>query len=294
MTYQLHQRESLATGLRRVAVEQAAAAGEHLADVAAPAEAVHEARKRSKEARAALRLLRGAWGPELERSARAKFRDAAGTVSAIRDAEVTVEALEKLRRYQRLLRSEREAAERVLSERRDAADAAVTAAMRELLATSFAGAAQALPAVQLATPESVTESLARVYRRGKRRMKAAYANGEAADFHAWRKSTKDLWYAVRLFEPAWPGPLGTLAAAIHELSQLLGDEHDLTVLRDALAAAGGDPPLLTPRLQRAIARRQRRLRERAREAGNRLWAEKPRTFARRILDYWQGWHRTAR
>ncbi len=125
-------------------------------------------------------------------------------------------------------------------------------------------------------------------------MEAALDSDAAADYHAWRKSTKDLWYAVRLFEPAWPGPLGTLAEEVHELSDVLGDEHDLTVLRQALADAGGNPPLLTPRLDRAIARRQRRLRERAHEAGERLWAEKPRAFAKRVLGYWQGWHRMAR
>ena len=294
MAYQLEPRESLAAGLRRVAVEQAAAAGEHLSDAAKPEEAVHEARKRSKEARAALRLLRGALGPELERAARARFSDAAGRVSAIRDAEAAVETIEKLRHHQRLLRTEREAAERALRERRDAADASVDSTMRKQVAAAFEEAANALPNVRVATPESVAESLARIYRRGKRRMEAAFASDAAPDFHAWRKSTKDLWYAVRLFEPAWPDPLGILAGEIHELSQLLGGEHDLTVLRDALANAGGDPPLLTARIDRAIARRQRRLRERAHEAGDRLWAEKPRAFAYRILDYWQAWHRAAR
>jgi CHAD domain-containing protein len=294
MAYQLQQRESLGSGLRRVAAEQAAAAVEHLADAERPEEAVHEARKRSKEARTALRLLRGALGPELESAARVRFRDAARIVSSIRDAEVAVEALEKLRHHQRLLRAEREAAERVLRDKRDAADAAVTAAMRQLVAAAFETAGVTLPKVRLATPESVADSLARIYRSGDRRMEAALDSDAAADYHAWRKATKDLWYAVRLFEPAWPGPLGILAGEVHELSDVLGEEHDLTVLREALADAGGNPPLLTPRLDRAIARRQGRLREHARAAGERLWAEKPRAFANRVLGYWQGWHRLAR
>ncbi|HXT19610.1 MAG TPA: CHAD domain-containing protein [Thermoanaerobaculia bacterium] len=294
MAFQLRPRESLAAGLRRVAAEQGAAAAEHLVDAKKPPEAVHEARKRSKEARAALRLLRGALGPALERAARARFRDAAQSVSTIRDAEVTVEALAELRKHQRLLRTEREAAERVLRAHRDAADAKVTAAVRKQVAEAFEAAVAGLPAVRLATPDTVAASLARIYRRGKRRMEEAAASDDAVDYHAWRKSAKDLWYAVRLFEPAWPGPLGTLAAELHELSQTLGEEHDLTVLRSGLSDAGGDPPLLTARLERAIARRQRRLRQRAREAGERIWAEKPRAFAERILGYWQGWHRAAR
>src|SRR6185503_5687342 len=143
------------------------------------------------------------------------------------------------------------------------------------------------------TPDSVVDSLARLYRRGRRRMDVASQSGEDVDFHAWRKSTKDLWYAVRLFEPAWPAPLGALAEELHTLSQLLGDDHDLVILRDGLAAAGGDEPALTPRVETAIRRRQRALRTEALTAGNRLWAEKPRDFAARILVYWQNWRSAA-
>src|SRR6185503_4258035 len=144
------------------------------------------------------------------------------------------------------------------------------------------------------TPDSVVDSLARLYRRGRRRMDVASQSGEDVDFHAWRKSTKDLWYAVRLFEPSWLGPLGALAEELHALSQLLGDDHDLVILRDGLAAAGGDPPALTPRVQSAIAKRQRALRSEALAAGERLWAEKPRDFAARIVAYWQNWRSGAR
>src|ERR1044072_7989196 len=242
MAYHRDPRESPAAGLRRGAVDRAAAAVEHLADSEKPAEAVHEARKRSKEARAALRLLHGALGADSERAARARFRDAARSVSALRAAEVGVEALEELRHRQRLLRREREAAQRVLRERRDAADAEVTPAMRKQVAAAFAAAAEALPSVPLATAPSVAASLARIYRRGKQRMDAAVASDDATGYHAWRKSTKDLWYAVRLFEPAWPGPLGILAGEVHELSQVLGEEHDLTVLRAPLKDAAAPRP----------------------------------------------------
>ena len=291
MAYRLERDESLAVGLRRVAVEQAAAAAEHLEEgKGAEAEsAVHEARKRSKEARTALRLLRGALGPELEQAARAGFRDAAQRVSSARDAEAALESLEALRRHHRLLRSERERAERVLQEARRKAERKLTPRLRSELATAFGDAGKAVPSLAHATPDSVAESLARLYRRGRRRMEAAATSGDDTDFHAWRKSTKDLWYATRLFAPAWPGPLDSLAEELHAVSQLLGDDHDLTILRAALVTAGEDPPALTPRIERAITRRQRTLRAEALIAGKRLWAEKPRDFAARIVTYWQSW-----
>jgi CHAD domain-containing protein len=289
MAYQLERDESLAAGLRRVAIEQAAAAAEHLADAKQPAGAVHEARKRSKEARTALRLLRGALGAQLEQAARAGFRGAARRVSTARDAEAAIESLDALRRHQRLPRADRERAERVLGAQRAAAERKLTARLRRDLARSFAAAGDGVPPLVHATPDAVAASLARLYRRGRQRMAAAADSGDDADFHAWRKSTKDLWYAVRLFAPAWPGPLGAHAEELHALSRLLGDEHDLTVLRAALIAAAEDPPALTPRLERAIGRRQRTLRSEALVAGRRLWAEKPRDFAARIVSYWQSW-----
>ena len=166
-----------------------------------------------------------------------------------------METLETLRRHQRLLRSERDGGGAALASRGATPPRPTSAPrVRHEVAAAFAAAAAALPAVRHATP-GVGRRVAGAHLpprpppHGDRRGRPATAE----DFHAWRKATKDLWYAVRLFEPAWPGPLDALAAELHALSQLLGDEHDLTVLRGALGDAGGDPPLLTPRLERAIA-----------------------------------------
>ncbi len=291
MAYRLQPAESLAAGLRRVVVEQAAAAAAHLAATDDPSGAVHEARKRSKEARAALRLLRGSLGDDARRAARTAFRDTARKVAAIRDAEAALPTLEKLRHSQRLLRSERLAAEAALRERQAAARAALTVELRRDVAAGFAAAIEQLPEIHYAAPDVVAAALARVYRRGRRAMRAAGASGREEDYHRWRHETKDLWYAVRLFQEAWSRPLGALADELQDLSQLLGDEHDLTVLRATLADSAPSP--LTPRVERAVARRQQRLRQRAHAAGERVWAERPRAFAARILGYWAKRHRAA-
>jgi len=291
MPYRLEPQESLAAGLERVVREQIAAAAEHLADDDEPARAVHEARKRSKEARAALRLLRGSLGDEAGRAARGALRDAARRVAAARDAEASLAVLDKLRHAQRLLRREHAPAEAALRERRNAARAALDAAAATEVAAAFAAAEAGLPAVRYALAETVAAALARIHRRGRDAMLAARASDSEEDHHRWRHEAKDLWYAVRLFEPAWPGPLAALAEELRVVSQTLGEEHDLTVLRETLAAEGGDPPLLTPRIARAIARRQAQLRADAHDLGERLWAERPRAFAARLLRYWRRWSR---
>jgi CHAD domain-containing protein len=292
MAYRLEQEESLATGLDRLVREQAKEAAGHLStsddDLA---RAVHEARKRSKEARAALRLLRGSLGDEAARAARTALRDAARRIAPARDAEASLAALEKLRHAQRLLRQEHLPAESALKERRDAARGALSAAAVADVAAAFAAAADDLPAVRYALAGNVAAALARIHRRGGDAMRAARESGSEEDHHRWRHEAKDLWYAVRLFEPTWAGPLGVLADELRVVSQLLGDEHDLSVLRATLATSGGDPPLLTPRIARAIDRRQRKLRSQAYDLGERLWAERPRAFAARLTSYWQAWSR---
>ncbi len=46
--------------------------------------------------------------------------------------------------------------------------------------------------------------------------------------HEWRKRVKDLWYHVTLLQDAWRPVMSALADEAHELSDRLGDEHDLT------------------------------------------------------------------
>ena len=48
--------------------------------------------------------------------------------------------------------------------------------------------------------------------------------------HEWRKRVKDLWYHCLLLQDAWKPVMSALADEAHELSDRLGDDHDLAVL----------------------------------------------------------------
>jgi CHAD domain-containing protein len=298
VSYQIERGEDLGHGLARVASEQAAAAIQHLARAPRdPRAAIHEARKRSKEARAALRLLGAGDGGDLSRPARAAFRDASRLLAEPRDAEVALAALDGLRRRARLLRRDRVPAATALEARRRAAMRRMTRPAVAAVAASFAAAHAAVPAPGLISLDerALASQLGRIHRRGGRAMRRAYADGDGESFHRWRRQAKDLWYAARLLEPAWPGPLGALAAELHELSALLGDEHDLSILASALdGTQRGEPPLLAPRLARAIQRRQAALRDQARPLGQRLWAEPSRAFGGRLASYWAAWQPAGR
>lgn len=104
------------------------------------------------------------------------------------------------------------------------------------------------------------------------------------------KRVKDLWYQLLIVRNAWPEVLGETADQAHELSDLLGDHHDLAVLRDdALERrellANGE----LERLLAAISDRQDELADKAISLGERVYAEKPKAFARRLGSYWSAW-----
>ena len=87
-------------------------------------------------------------------------------------------------------------------------------------------------------------------------------------FHEWRKRVKYHWYHLRLLRELWPAPMKALAAEAKQLADLLGDDHDLAVLRETLVHERddlGDQEEIDALLALAQ-RRQDQLRAQARHA----------------------------
>ena len=78
--------------------------------------------------------------------------------------------------------------------------------------------------------EAVAKGLERTYRRGRRAFKAALEEPSAEALHEWRKRVKDLWYEHTLLRELWPPVMSATGDEAHELSDRLGDDHDLVVL----------------------------------------------------------------
>jgi CHAD domain-containing protein len=136
--------------------------------------------------------------------------------------------------------------------------------------------------------------LKRIYRNGHRALAAASAEPSVANLHEWRKQAKYLWHQLQVLEPACPDALSKLANEFRELTQLLGDDHDLAVLHETVAANpkafGGDKVLQA--LTRALARRRAELQQQAFLVGSHLYQDPPRVFTRRIKKYWKAWRAT--
>src|SRR5689334_17059489 len=98
MAYHFKRDESVAEGVRRIALEELDEAVSQLGGArgAGRDEAVHEARKSVKKVRALLRLVQPELGDTYRGESRV-LRDAGRTLSAFRDAGSVIEALGKLR-----------------------------------------------------------------------------------------------------------------------------------------------------------------------------------------------------
>jgi CHAD domain-containing protein len=289
MAYRFDRDETVTQSIRRVMREEARSAARRL-KTAPPAErddAIHEARKSVKKMRAAIRLVRGELGSAGARENR-RLRNAARRLSELRDAQVMIEMIDALKQS-----LNGAAAGRALARIR----AAFVARKRQ---AGSAGAARTLSEVAAALERTASAAsnwrleaggfpalsagLARTYRLGRKALALAEKNPTGEHFHEWRKRVKDHWYHLRLLA----GRLGRDGARrerqFRELSEALGEEHNLAVLCGVLADSrmAGRAALL--QLARA---RQAALREETIEAGRALYDATPQSFVRRLKRLWR-------
>jgi CHAD domain-containing protein len=280
--YRLREGEPLPEELRRVARGRIDHAIDELRGKtdSTPEEAVHEARKDMKKLRALLRLARGELGNETFARENACFRDAARELAGTRDADVMLETLGALdlpaalgSELRKAIQAEREGAG---PDGREAAARGAVAMLKEarkrvddwpLERDSF---------------EALAGGVERTYRRGRRTLRAARDEPTAEALHEWRKRVKDLWYHHTLLRELWPPVMRAVGDDAHELSDRLGDDHDLVVLaawvRGHLEA--------DPEFSEAVIRRRGELQDEAFALGARLYVDKPSAYVRRFERLW--------
>jgi CHAD domain-containing protein len=289
-TFKVKKRETAPDGIRRVAHERIEHASGLLRDEDAdPIEAVHEARKDTKKLRATLKLVRPVLGEDVYDHENARFRDAARELSDARDAQVRAETVEALiERFgddappggwwvvRGILAGDGDA-DGDLGSLRDAAATAIEAGANPVDDWPLSERGYDL----------LRPGLKRAYKRGRKRYREALDDPSDENLHEFRKRSKDLWYQMKLVRRGWPELMETLADEAHELSDRLGDDHDLVVLTadlndgfEALTAEQRD------HLRALIGRRRAELQEEAFAYGERIFAEQPKRFVERIESYW--------
>ena len=246
MAFQFKVDESVAKGVRRIARDQIDKALGELngRGDAGLEEVVHGTRKRFKKVRALIRLARGGLGRKIADREDARFRDAGRPLSEVRDAGVLVQTLDRLAEWSAgragpecigpardfLLGLKGEVAHRVLDE------GDVLAKLVEMLEESR----REVKRWEVAGDDwdALEVGVRRIYKRGFGAYHEATEAPTDEGLHEWRKRVKDFWYVMEILKPIRPGYTERRAEEAHKLADLLGDDHDLAVLRGSLSAAG--------------------------------------------------------
>jgi CHAD domain-containing protein len=254
-------------------------------------ERVHEVRLCLKRARATLALVAGEVGAPARRDDRA-LRAIAHALGPLRDRAVARETLGSLAG---MLGGRAAAAlspssplGRWLSRALDTADAEARLAE--------AGAALARVRGTVCRwkvsrgRRAAREGFEDAYRRARRAGRRARDAAAPVRFHAWRKAVKRLDTQVGLLERRAPAAHAA-KAELKRLARVLGDLHDLAVLRDVLArgvrAARARPARATrAALLDLVDERDRGLRREADALGATLFAERPAAVGRRVRGTW--------
>ncbi|WP_423602133.1 CHAD domain-containing protein [Sphingomonas sp. MS122] len=287
MAYSVKPRDRTAqAALRRIACSQIDRA---LAEIDDPGlrrdEVVHRLRRRTKKLRALLRLVRPHFDHYVPENA--AFRDMARLLSSSRDATVMRHTLDGLLRAwaSKALPGDAARLRPLVGEDRGAATAAeVEGALatvgERLRAARGRVAGWTLDAEGL---DALADGLEKSYRRARKALAAAEAKPAAGRLHEWRKRVKDHGFHRRLLARALPRGLRAGRVQLDLLGDLLGELHDLAMLRERMGAAADAPPRAArTRLLAAIDRKERDLTARSFDAGAQLFKRKPRMMARRV------------
>jgi CHAD domain-containing protein len=249
-----------------------------------PVRAVHSARKAIKKERSLLRLARGTIPAKQRRRENAALRDAGRELSGIRDADVMVATLDSLSgRFVGQLPAKTFDAirEQVKTGRNGASSRSAldSRAVQELGALRLRVDDWKLSRAGL---KAIDSGLARSYSRGRKAFAWAQSHRTPEDLHAWRKRVKDLWYHDRLLAALGGPTVRGHAKDAHRLADLLGDDHDLVVLRQELTRDVMPVPVDVDAVVKLIDYRRSELQTEAFALGRRVYAESPKAFRRRM------------
>lgn len=258
----------------------------------------HQMRKNMKKVRGALRLVRKSIGKEDYKSRNVAARDIARKGAELRESYAALQTLDKLKER---FGSELDPDSYQIARRMLEAD--YRRVKRELPVEDF------LPAIIENLEDGKTEvadltiedkgfdafekGLKKVYKRGRKAKKKALRDPTPENYHEWRKRVKYFWYHIRILRNIWPGELKSFAKEIHNLSDYLGDDHDLYDLKNRIYVVMDDSIYEKERkhLSRLILELSNEKRQKARFLGEKIYAEKPKLFVSRIKKYWKIAHR---
>ncbi len=244
-----------------------------------PAAFVHKARVRCKKIRAALRLARPLMEAKDYKHANRWWRDAAQSLSAIRDLSARMEALEALKDFlaaeagsAAVLRLEAKFARERASFSRHDAHGKVIARFCDAIRNGVEA-----PSIARGDIDDVADSLKQAYGEARDAMRDAIADNTPELIHEWRKQTKYYGLQMRLARKLFPGMEKQVEQA-RVLQEKLGFLQDIEVISQAVIDEGEAAIVF------ALERRRKELGDEAILAGESLFLAKRKHWAKETLE----------
>jgi hypothetical protein len=232
MSYQLNARHSLSRQLSRIVEEQFDHIVQRLAQPDADGDAIHGARKGIKKIRAILRLMRHPLRGDYN-ELNALLRSAGHRLSSARDAVIAVDTIDSLHhRYPALATAIWTPARRALLVRRRHLSRRLDLVE---LRRDVRRAADVVPSSirRIASRKTLRSGVGESYAGARRAMGRVVNEPADGGFHRWRRRVKEHWYHLRLMEGLHP-MLRLRVLRLKQLETLLGDDHNLVLLRSLL------------------------------------------------------------
>jgi CHAD domain-containing protein len=261
------------------------------------AEGVHNARKRFKQLRGMLRLIRFGLGEKIYDRENAALRDAGRPLSVVRDADVMIETLDELLKHfkgQVRKGSFKKLREQLVKRR---------AKIRKKVIEKDKAAAKVLKSTMKIRngikrwPKFqdqfgiLKKGIRKIYARGQDEMDMSFKDRTVENLHAWRKSVKYLRYQLEFLEDLNEDVIGEMADEAHTLADKLGLDHDLAVLEEVIQ--GEMKSVSTPKqaelLTALIKQRRSELQSEAEDMGPHLFTDTAKQFCNRLKGYWKDW-----
>lgn len=262
-------------------------------DTEKPSSAIHDLRVAIKRWRALLQLMKDPLGDEavvLRREARLLSRE----FSHSRDAQAALDALADIVTSKVIDRSSiSERTQATITARLEeirkaseiiARDAEASQRRRDGLAKASA-CASAWP-LEHVTFKDIATALTQSYRRARRRLPRNWEVIDSEDIHELRKALVTFRYQLEIIEPLWPKVWRTFISEVQKVRLQLGKSNDLVILGQLTEPK---QPLAhwRSRLTPLIERQRHYHLDRARILANRMFAESPRSFQKRIEAMWK-------
>ncbi len=218
------------------------------------------------------------------------FREAGRKLSDLRDSQVLVSSIDKLRRHYfrgkttpLVSQAPPGAGGGTRNERlRKTADSDALKEVTALLSEALLRV-KSWPLDALRWKEA-RRAIRRSYRQSRRAFRIAAKDPSVENMHEWRKRAKDFWYHALLLRRVSPDTFSELSNELQSLTEWIGDDHDIAMLCADLqrrAASLRSAKQIETFLAMLRIRRDE-LQRAAFALAERLFATRPSDFARRL------------